>query len=96
MHRLAQERWAAGKPVWNRKVSLVGVFHDSDLTFEQRRDAIAGIFQGSAWLKEYGEGDDLPQFVEELAGTEDADEFDAVFDAIYDVADADRVWIATF
>jgi hypothetical protein len=96
MHQLAQERRAAGKPVWDRKISLAGIFHNPDLTFEQRRGAIVEVLRASTWLKEYDEGDDLPQFVDELAGTEDVDQFDAVFDAIYDVADADRVWIGTF
>ncbi len=95
MHRVAQERRAAGKPVWDRKISLAGVFHDPDLAFEQRRDAIVEIIRNSPWFKQYEEGDDLPQLVEELAGIEE-DEFRYPWDAIYDIADADRVWIATF
>lgn len=96
MHRVAQERRAAGKPVWGRKVNLAGIFHNDEMTFEQKRDAVVSTLRASTWFKQYEGGDDLPQFVEELADTEDIAGFDAVFDAIYDVADADRVWISTF
>jgi len=34
--------------------------------------------------------------VDELADAETGDDFDAPWDALYDEADLDRVWIATF
>lgn len=95
MYQLARERQAAGKPVWDRKVNITGILHNEELTFEQRRDALVGVLQASTWVKQCDEDDDLPQLVEELAGTEDTEEFNAVWDAIYDVADADRVWIGS-
>lgn len=95
MYRLAQERRAAGKPAWDRKVKLGAVFHNEELTFEERRDAIVKIIRDSPWFKDYDEGDELPQYVEELADAADADEFDSTWDAVYDIADADRVWIET-
>jgi hypothetical protein len=94
MHQLAQERRKAGKPSWAHQLNLADVFHDADLSFEERRDAIVRRIRLTAWFKGYDETEDLPQFVEELADTE-AGEFDAVWDSIYDIADADRVWIRT-
>jgi hypothetical protein len=96
MHQLATERRKAGKPIWDRKVNLADVFHNEDITFEQRRDAIVTRIRTTPWFKGYDEYDDLPQFVEELADAADAAEFRDPWDCIYDIADADRVWIATF
>jgi hypothetical protein len=95
MHRLARERIAADKPVWAHKVNLRDVFHDDNLTFEQRRDAIVRRIRATTWFKQYDEFDDLPMFVEELADAETKAAFNDVLDEIYDIADADRVWIAT-
>lgn len=95
MHRLATERRKAGKPIWDRKINLADVFHNDGLTFEQKRDAIVARIRASAWFKQYDEYDDLPQYVEELADTEDNASFNAVWSEIYDIADYDRVWIAT-
>jgi hypothetical protein len=96
MHQLATERRAAGKPVWAHKINLADVFHNDDLTFEQKRDTIVRRIRATAWFKQYDDWADLPQFVEELADAADGDEFDGPWDCIYDIADADRVWIATF
>ncbi len=96
MHRLATERREAGKPIWAHKINLADVFHNDDLTFEQKRDAIVRRIRASRWFKDYDEHDDLPQFVEELADAEDKHAFNSPWDCIYDIADADRVWIATF
>lgn len=96
MYRLAQERRKAGKPSWEHKINLADVFHNDSLTFEERRDAIVRRIRETAWFKGYGEFDSLPQLVEELADTENASEFDGPWEWIYDIADADRVWIATF
>jgi len=95
MHQLVQQRRAAGLPVWDRKIRLADIFHNEAMTFEQRRDAIVARLRASAWFKECDEYDDLPQFVEELSETRDVDEFDGPWDCIYDIADADRVWIET-
>lgn len=96
MHRLAQQRRAAGRPVWEHQVDVSDVFHNDDLTFEQRRDKIVARVRQSVWFKSKDESDDLPQWVEELADAEDTGEFDPVWGAIYDEADYDRVWIKTF
>src|SRR5271166_3314801 len=92
MYRLAQERRAAGKPSWAHHLKLADVFHNDDLTFEEKRDAIVRRIRASAWFKKYDEFDDLPMFVEELAEAEGNGSFNSVWSEIYDIADADRVW----
>ncbi len=92
-HRAARERVAAGLPVWDRRVDVRDVFRNENLTFEQRRDAIVRRIRNSGWTIE--PGSTLDHVVEELGDTEDTDEFDAVWDVIYDYADTDRVWIET-
>ena len=95
MARLSRERTAAGKPVWNSKLRLGPVFRDETLTFEELRDTVASRLRASTWFKSYDEYDDLPMLAEELADTEDRASLNAVLDEIYDIADADRVWIET-
>lgn len=93
-HRAARERVAAGLPVWDRRINLADIFRNEDMTFEQRRDAIVKRIRNSGWITE--DSYTLADLVEELGDAESADEFDAVWDEIYNQADADRVWIATF
>ena len=60
-----------GKPIRVHKINLADVFHNDDLTFEQRRDAIVRRIRATTWFKNYDRDhdrfNDLPQFVEELA-----------------------------
>lgn len=93
-HRAAQKRRAAGLPVWDRTIDLRPVWRNENLTFEQRRDAIVKRIRNSGWITD--DSLHLDGLVEELGDVEAVDEFDAVWDAIYDEADSDRVWIQTF
>jgi hypothetical protein len=96
MYALAQARRKAGKPSWAHKINLADVFRNDGLTFTQKRDAIVSRIRATTWFKDCDERDSLPMFVEEMADTQDTRDFDAVWSEIYDIADADRVWIATF
>lgn len=80
--------------VWLLTINLRDVWRNEGMTFEQRRDAIVTRIRNSGWITEdhYTLGD----LVDELADAVNTDAFDAVWDLIYDHADADRVWIATF
>ncbi|WP_329521081.1 hypothetical protein [Spirillospora sp. NBC_01491] len=98
MHRVAQQRKAAGQPIWDRKINLADVFHNEAMTFEQRRDAIVRTLRASRWVKEHSEQDafgGLVEVVDNLAAAEDIGEFDGWLDELYDHADNDRVWINT-
>jgi hypothetical protein len=96
MFSLAHQRRAAGLPLWERTVNLREVFHNEEMTFEQRRDAIVRILRASPWLAGRGEFDALVEIVDLLADACDAEEFDGWWSELYDHADYDRVWIATF
>jgi hypothetical protein len=96
MYQLARDRRRSGKAAWEHKINLADVFHNDDLTFGESRDAIVSRVRASAWFKAKDEYDDLVYLVEELADSERKYHFDYVWDEIYDIADCDRVWIATF
>lgn len=78
--------------VWEKRINLGHVFHNEDLTFEQIRDGVVSILDRSGWAIDNPVVGDL---LDELGETEHADHFDEVWDAIYDEADRDRVWIET-
>lgn len=94
-HSIARQRRDAGQPIWDRRIQLGDVFHNDALSFEEKRDVIVARIRKSGWLDAYDEYDELPQLVEELSETTDGNDFDGPWDAIYDYADTDRVWIAT-
>jgi len=89
-HRIATARRDAGRPIWDLTVNLADVFHNDELSFEQRRDAIVQRLYGSGW-----NSDVVYTLVADLGAAEDAGEFDEIWDEIYDHADFDRVWITT-
>jgi hypothetical protein len=99
MSALAQERKRAGKPSWKHKLNLANVFRNESMTFEERRDAIVRQIRATAWFKSKDASsagfDEFVLIVEELAEAPDQEAFNNVWDAIYDEADYDRVWIIT-
>lgn len=93
-HDAAQTRRQQGRPIWDVTLYLGDVFHNEDLTFEEKRDEIVQRIQNSGWL-EATDSDTFAELVEELGDTDDVEEFDQVWDLIYDQANLDRVWIET-
>jgi hypothetical protein len=80
-------------PIWLDKINLADVFHNEEMSFEQRRDVIVQRIRRSGWPDRNSSVYDL---IDELADCETGNEFDGPWSLIYDEADADRVWIATF
>jgi hypothetical protein len=95
MARLARDRRAADRPVWDREIDLRGVFHNDSITSEARYNTIAGRLEASTWLRRKPAEDDLHGLVRDLRTAPDAAGFNEVWDAIYDEADYDRVFIRT-
>ena len=93
MHQLATERRANRRPIWDSQINLGDLFHNDDLTFEQRRDGIVARVRATRWARD---SYTVTELLDELGDTTDVDEFDEVWNLIYDEADYDRVWIATF
>ncbi len=79
-------------PHWAKRIRLGDVFHNETLTFPQRRNRIVEKIRRSGWTDDNA---DVADLVDELAETDDVDWFDHVWAAIYDEANADRVWIDT-
>ncbi len=78
---------------WKHRLNLGDVFHDESRTFEQRRDEIVRRIKAARW---YDENDNtLWYIVDQLADTEDPDDFDDPWSDFYDWADAERVWVDT-
>lgn len=84
---------------WTYQVDLTPVFHNEDMTFEERRDEIVRRVRRNIWFRKYEMEDGISELevaVEELATSEDAEEFAWAWDVVYDIADDDRCWIKTF
>lgn len=85
--------------VWLGKLNVADLWKrgedapDSGPEFEEFRDSIVARIRAHSWHRD-SEG--VQEIVEELAEVENVREFDLVWDALYDQADSDRVWINTF
>lgn len=91
-HRIARARRAAGQPIWAHHLDVSDVFHNDTLTFEQRRDRIVARLRASVWHRD---SETVQELTDELADSENGDEFDGPWDGLYDEADYNRVWIRT-
>lgn len=77
--------------VWLETIDLSKVWnHDDD--WKVVRDNIIPIIKKSQWFSDSFQVQDL---VEELEEALNVQEFDSIFNDLYDEADADRVWIET-
>ncbi|MEV0267756.1 hypothetical protein AB0H43_03190 [Hamadaea sp. NPDC050747] len=84
-------------PHWEYRVNVADVWRNPEMTFEQRRDSIVATLRRNRWFKIEGdEGSELHEVVEGLSHADDATDFDHFWDQLYDLADLDRAWIATF
>jgi hypothetical protein len=82
--------------IWNKTVDVSSVFHNDDMSFIERRDAIVKKFR-DAWPVSFTEDESLEinDILDELEETEDVEEFNSVWDEVYDWADYRKVWIKT-
>lgn len=81
---------------WKHTLKLP-FFHDEELGLEEKTDKIVDLIKKAKWFDEVNYNGELEDFLEELtdAGKEDnVDQFDAVWDYIYDIFDAHRIWVA--
>ena len=78
--------------MWLHKLNLADVFH-SDLPWPDKRAAIADRMSRLR-LDGYA-ADALSDLVENVRTTESPDAFDEVWDAFYNLADEERVWVVT-
>lgn len=78
---------------WKQTIRLGDIFRNEALAFLERRDAIVSRLRNSSWVKNKDEFDELPQYIEELANADTDEAYESAMHAIYDEADADRVWL---
>jgi len=88
-------RTHTGTAAWKHKISVRDIFKDDGGTFQQRRDQIVQRFQRAKTVLADGDnGEELAALIEELADSESSEEFNWVWDSIYDLADdGGRKWL---
>jgi hypothetical protein len=79
---------------WKEQIDLHKPLNNDALPFTERRDTIIARIKASRWFA--NDDGDLAILLEDLAGAEDEDEFNEVWESIYDLADSDRVWLNAF
>lgn len=84
--------------VWVETINVRDVFHNDDMTFEEIRDTIARRLRASTWIRDRDQDgfDELGEIVDNIADAATVSEFDGWWAELYDHADRDRIWIATF
>lgn len=83
---------------WKHRLRLEDTFHNDDLTLEAKTEAIVTRIKASNWYGPANLDGELGLILEELTDAAEADDvtwWDSVWNAFYDVADAERVWVTT-
>ncbi|MEE9125395.1 MAG: hypothetical protein V3U14_13030 [candidate division NC10 bacterium] len=83
-------------PQWKHKIDLSDIFNDEDRTFLQCRDAIVTVLRADTWLAaRFDDDDELYGIVDELNDTDTEEWFNSAWNAFYDWADGERLWVNT-
>jgi hypothetical protein len=85
-------------PVWNRTIDLkpaVKIFKTEGDIPKTAAKAVE-IIEASGWLAETPYPDTLRDHLNSLKQSVDRYDYEASFEYIYDVADADSVWVETW
>jgi hypothetical protein len=77
---------------WRWHICVTDLLGNEDMPFEQRRDGIVARFRASEVYAVFPNGT-LASTLDDLAATADPDEFDDVWDEVYDWADDHALWI---
>ena len=85
---------------WKHRFDFAGFYHNDEVPVPEKgkriaeilRDRLLPMFDPDEDLSEYCEIEDL---IEEFACVADAEEFDFAMTTLYDIADYQRIWIAT-
>jgi hypothetical protein len=74
-------------------IDLSSVFHE-DMPYREKRARIVEIIRESDWYSE--DYDELVDVIAALSEAPTVIDFDYYWNHVYDLADADRIWIKTF
>lgn len=77
---------------WAYRLYLGDVFHDESRSFEERRDEMVRRIRASRFFPLTG----IADVADELADTEDEDDWDGPWSTFYDLADHHRIWVVTW
>lgn len=83
---------------WKHTLRLADVFHNEELTLEQKTKSIVSRIERAAWFGEANYHGDLAGVLEELTDAAEEDDtswWDEAWAAFYDIADAGRIWVKT-
>jgi len=81
---------------WKHQLNIAHIFHNDDLTIAERASNISLTIKSRPWYDDVNYNGELEDLLDELtdAGKEDnIPMFDAVWDAIYDIFNAHKVWV---
>lgn len=77
------------------EIDLRSVFHDTDRSFDERRNEIIRRIRASEWLTGSPYADVLSNLLDDLACAEDPATFDPTWDEVCDLAEIDHVLVRT-
>lgn len=81
---------------WNMTINLKDAFSERDMSFQDRKSIVVERITNSGWLDNSLDGETLRDLVMYLSESSDTSEFDYWWNQVYDIADVDRIWLATF
>jgi hypothetical protein len=83
---------------WKHRLDLSDFFHSDIYNLKEKALKTRRRIENAKWYSEANYNGELEMFLEELvdAGNEDnVEHFDAVWNELYDIFDAERVWVIT-
>jgi len=78
---------------WLYTLKLNDIFHNDDMPFEQKRDAIVRRIKAQKFWDP--DNFELSDVMEGLEQADDVSEFDEAWGDFYDYADRERIWVET-
>lgn len=83
---------------WNYSILGLNAIHDSEKSFEEKRNGVVDLILGSDWVADLdvSVGQDrnpVRMLAYSLREADDVEMYDLVLDMIYDQADVYRAWI---
>lgn len=79
---------------WFDEVDLRGTWKRGGVEWKETRDEVVKIMRGSNWMG--WTTSDLADELDAMLCAQTVDEFNMAWDAMYNIADAERVWIRIF
>lgn len=83
--------------VWTNQLKIDDVFHDDSLSLKTKTDRILFRIRLASWyriLREHNyDIDDLLDELDDAGASGDTEWWNAVWSGLYDIFDAERVWV---